>query len=118
MRDLGCPGDLEPTYFRRCIYTILAKQIFKNVSNEVNATENDKIACGGCSVHHILYLLDDTTRTGLYRAKGQNRPFFVLEPYTPRTCYLLHNSKYRRDSAVAYANSVLVKLICDGLGPG
>ena len=32
--------------------------------------------------------------------------------------YLPRNSKYRSDSAVANANGVLVRLICDGLGPG
>ena len=58
------------------------------------------------------------SRTGLYRAKGQNRPFLVLEPYTPHTHYLPRNSKYCSDSAVANANGVLVRLICDGLGPG
>ena len=51
-------------------------------------------------------------RTGLYSAKGQNRP------YTPRTRYLLHSSKYRRDTAVTNANGVLVRLISDGSGPG
>ena len=59
-------------------------------------------------------------RTGLsclYHAKGQNRPSLVLEPYTPRTRHLPRNSKYRRHSAVANANGVLVRLICDGLGP-
>ena len=58
------------------------------------------------------------SRTGLYRAKGQNRPFLMLEPYTPRTRYLPRNVKYCRDLAVANANGVLVRLICDGLGPG
>ena len=57
-------------------------------------------------------------RTGLYRAKGQNRPFLVLEPYTPRTRYLQHSSKYRCDTAVTNANGVLVRLISDGSGPG
>ena len=58
------------------------------------------------------------SRTGLYRAKCQNRPFLELEPYTSRNRYLPRNSKYRRDLAVANANGVLVRLICDGLGPG
>ena len=57
-------------------------------------------------------------RTSLYRAKGQDRPFLVLEPYTPRTRYLPRNSKYRRDLAAANANGVLVRLICNGSGPG
>ena len=56
--------------------------------------------------------------TGLYRAEGQNRPFLVLEPYTLRTGYLPRSSKYRSDSAVANANGVLVRLICDDSGPG
>ena len=56
--------------------------------------------------------------TDLYRAKVQNRPVLVFEPYTPRTLYLPRISKYRRHSAVASANGVLVRLICDGLGPG
>ena len=37
----------------------------------------------------------------------------MLEPCTPRTCYLPRNSQYRGDSAVANANGVLVRLICD-----
>ena len=53
--------------------------------------------------------------TGLYHAKGQNRPFLVLSAFLR---YLQRNSKYRHDSAVASANGVLVRLICDGLGPG
>ena len=44
--------------------------------------------------------------------------FLELEPYTPRTRYLPPSSKYRRDTAVANANVVLVRLICDGSGPG
>ena len=56
--------------------------------------------------------------TGLFRTKGQNRPFLVLEPYTPRTCYLPRSSKYRHDTAVANATGVLVRLICDSSGPG
>ena len=68
----------------------------------------------GGLLHTISYCTCWTiSRTGLYRAKGQNRPFLVLEPYTPRTRYLPRNSKYRGDSAVA--NGVLVRLICDGL---
>ena len=62
-----------------------------------------------------------TIIAGLYHtqsAKGQNRPFLVLEPYTPRTRYLQRSSKYRGDTAGAYANVVLVRLICDGSGPG
>ena len=42
----------------------------------------------------------------------------MLESYTPRTRYLPRISNYRGDSAVANANGVLVRLICDGLGPG
>ena len=41
----------------------------------------------------------------------------LSEPSTPRTRYLPHSSKYRRDMAVSNANGVLVRLICDGSGP-
>ena len=50
-------------------------------------------------------------RTGLYSAKGLNRPFLVLEPYKLRIRYLPRSSKYRADTAVANANGVLVRLI-------
>ena len=56
-------------------------------------------------------------RTGLYWAEGSNRPFLVLKPYISRTPYLPRSSKYCRDTAVANANGVLVRLICDGSGP-
>ena len=58
-----------------------------------------------------------TVIAGLYRAEGQNRPFLVLEPYTPRTLHLPRSSKYRRDTAVTDTYGVLVRLICDGSGP-
>ena len=36
-----------------------------------------------------------------------------------RTCWTIsRKSKYRGDSAVANANGVLVRLICDSLDPG
>ena len=53
-------------------------------------------------------------RTGLYSAEGPNSPFLVLKPYISRTRYLPRSSKYRRDTAVANANGMLVRLICDG----
>ena len=55
-------------------------------------------------------------RTGLYCAEGQNKHFLVLQPYTPLTRYLPRSSEYRRDTAVANANGVLVGLICDSSG--
>ena len=74
--------------------------------------------CNSPCIKKNISALDIYSPPYIYRAKGKNRPFLVLEPYTPRTRYLPRNSKYRDDSAVANANGVLVRLICDSWGPG
>ena len=77
----------------------------------------DHIYDWNCFAYCVSNVIARLYHALVHMCRRSNRPFLVLEHEILHTLYLRLSSKYLRDTPVANANGVLVRLICESSDP-